>query len=88
MQNNGYTADADVRSGWLPLDERHTMYFEESGNPRGRPVVYLHGGRASHGRIGVEDPVAKALEVAVRFPRCQRTDRLLPYVRVEVAQAT
>ncbi|MFN9765932.1 MAG: alpha/beta fold hydrolase, partial [Pseudomonadota bacterium] len=44
MQNNGYTADADVRSGWLPLDERHTMYFEESGNPRGRPVVYLHGG--------------------------------------------
>ena len=44
MQDDGYTADADVRSGWLPLDERHTMYFEESGNPRGRPVVYLHGG--------------------------------------------
>ena len=44
MQDDGYTADADVRSGWLPLDERHTMYFEESGNPRGRPVVYLHCG--------------------------------------------
>lgn len=44
MQDDRYTADADVRSGWLPLDERHTMYFEESGNPRGRPVVYLHGG--------------------------------------------
>ena len=44
MQEDGYPADPAVRSGWLPLDERHTMYFEESGNPRGRPVVYLHGG--------------------------------------------
>lgn len=37
-------ADFDVRSGWLPLDDLHTMYFEESGNPHGRAVVYLHGG--------------------------------------------
>ena len=44
MQSRGYTASTDVRSGWLPLDGLHTLYFEESGNPRGRPVVYLHGG--------------------------------------------
>jgi proline iminopeptidase len=28
----------------LALDRRHTMYWEESGNPDGVPVLYLHGG--------------------------------------------
>ena len=32
------------RTGTLRLDYRHTMYWEESGNPRGAPVVFLHGG--------------------------------------------
>jgi len=32
------------RTGMLPLDGNHTMYWEESGNPRGVPVVFLHGG--------------------------------------------
>ncbi|MSO88977.1 MAG: prolyl aminopeptidase [Rhodospirillaceae bacterium] len=31
-------------SGLLPLDSRHSMYWEECGNPQGRPVVFLHGG--------------------------------------------
>src|SRR3990172_7363458 len=31
-------------SGMLALDSIHTMYWEESGNPRGIPVVFLHGG--------------------------------------------
>jgi proline iminopeptidase len=31
-------------SGMLRLDSRHQMYWEESGNPRGMPVVFLHGG--------------------------------------------
>jgi proline iminopeptidase len=31
-------------SGRLPLDRIHTMYWEESGNSRGVPVVFLHGG--------------------------------------------
>lgn len=30
--------------GRLPLDEIHTMYWEESGNPSGIPVIFLHGG--------------------------------------------
>src|SRR3546814_17742829 len=30
--------------GRLYLDGRHTMYWEVSGNPEGRPVVFLHGG--------------------------------------------
>src|SRR6201999_449919 len=28
----------------LPVSPVHTLYFEESGNPNGKPVVFLHGG--------------------------------------------
>ena len=28
----------------LTADQCHTLYFEESGNPEGKPVVLLHGG--------------------------------------------
>jgi len=30
--------------GWLRVSPRHEIYYEESGNPRGKPVVFLHGG--------------------------------------------
>ena len=32
------------RSGFLPVSDLHTLYYEEVGNPQGKPVVYLHGG--------------------------------------------
>ena len=28
----------------LAVDEPHTLYIEESGNPAGVPVLFLHGG--------------------------------------------
>jgi len=31
-------------SGMLRLDGLHSMYWEQSGNPNGVPVVFLHGG--------------------------------------------
>ena len=31
-------------TGYLPLSDRHTMYWEQAGNPRGRPALFLHGG--------------------------------------------
>ncbi len=31
-------------AGMLALDGVHTMYWETSGNPKGIPVVFLHGG--------------------------------------------
>jgi len=31
-------------TGMLPLDRRHTMYWEQSGNPNGVPILFLHGG--------------------------------------------
>lgn len=30
--------------GLLPVDGRHTLYWEECGNPDGLPVLFLHGG--------------------------------------------
>jgi len=30
--------------GMLAVSDLHTLYFEECGNPGGKPVVYLHGG--------------------------------------------
>ena len=32
------------RSGRLPVDAIHTLYWEECGNPQGLPVLFLHGG--------------------------------------------
>jgi proline iminopeptidase len=32
------------RTGRLPVSGGHELYFEESGNPGGKPVVFLHGG--------------------------------------------
>ena len=31
-------------TGVLPLDGEHVMYWEQSGNPNGAPVLFLHGG--------------------------------------------
>ena len=31
-------------SGFLDVDARHRMYYEQCGNPQGKPVVILHGG--------------------------------------------
>jgi proline iminopeptidase len=32
------------QSGLLAVDEIHTLYWEECGNPNGVPVIFLHGG--------------------------------------------
>ena len=31
-------------TGYLPLSDSHVMYWEQVGNPRGTPVLFLHGG--------------------------------------------
>ena len=32
------------KKGWLAVDDLHHLYWEQSGNPQGVPVVFLHGG--------------------------------------------
>ncbi len=34
-------------TGWLRVDDIHTLYWEQSGNPNGVPAVFLHGGPGS-----------------------------------------
>jgi proline iminopeptidase len=39
-----YPAIRPYKSGFLRVSPVHEIYYEESGNPRGKPVVFLHGG--------------------------------------------
>jgi proline iminopeptidase len=39
-----YPAIEPHRSGWLRVSPVHEIYWEESGNPQGKPAVFLHGG--------------------------------------------
>ncbi|WP_339859865.1 prolyl aminopeptidase [Pseudohongiella acticola] len=39
-----YPAIEPFATGFLPVSNRHTLYFEQVGNPEGKPVVFLHGG--------------------------------------------
>ena len=39
-----YPEIAPYQTGTLSVDGRHTLYWEQCGNPAGKPVVLLHGG--------------------------------------------
>ncbi|HSH98153.1 MAG: prolyl aminopeptidase [Methylophilaceae bacterium] len=52
MTTNNHTynlyPEIDIaRSNWLKVSDLHEMYYEESGNLQGLPVVFLHGGPGS-----------------------------------------
>ena len=40
------------RTGRLKVSDLHEIYFEESGNPQGKPVVFVHGGPGGGTRLG------------------------------------
>lgn len=39
-----YPAIDPYQTGTLQVSELHTVYFEQVGNPDGKPVIFLHGG--------------------------------------------
>jgi proline iminopeptidase len=39
-----FAARRPYRTGRLRVSSLHTIHFEECGNPRGKPIVFLHGG--------------------------------------------
>ena len=47
-RSNGYRTHypeiEPYRTGRLNVSDLHEIYFEECGNPAGKPVVHLHGG--------------------------------------------
>lgn len=40
------------KTGFLEVGSGHKIYWEESGNPKGVPVVFLHGGPGSGTNVG------------------------------------
>ncbi len=44
MKGDLYPSIEPYRTGRLPVDDLHTIYWEECGNPTGVPVLFLHGG--------------------------------------------
>ena len=39
-----YPALQPYQRGWLRVSPLHEIYYEECGNPRGKPAVFVHGG--------------------------------------------
>src|SRR5450432_4716236 len=39
-----YPALEPLRNGYLRVSDVHEIYYEECGNPAGKPAVFLHGG--------------------------------------------
>ena len=48
-------------SGYLAVGDGHEIYYEQSGNPRGKPTVFVHGGPGAGGDVNARrffDPAA------------------------------
>lgn len=44
LRDQLYPPIEPYQTGMLPLDDLHHMYWEQTGNPAGLPVMFLHGG--------------------------------------------
>ena len=54
-RESGNTLYEDIEpysTGYLEVDE-HKIYYEECGNPNGKPAVFLHGGPGGGGSTKV-----------------------------------
>ncbi len=58
-----FPAIAPYRSGFLGTSDGQQIYFEESGNPTGLPVVIMHGGSR-----GIDPTVSAAVFSPDSFP--------------------
>ena len=44
MNNKLYPKIEPYNKFYLKVSKIHTIFVEESGNPKGKPVIFLHGG--------------------------------------------
>ncbi|XP_022899278.1 proline iminopeptidase [Olea europaea var. sylvestris] len=44
MSNNLYPDIEPYNTGYLKVSDIHTLFYEQSGNPSGYPIVFIHGG--------------------------------------------
>ena len=67
-------------SGMLDVGDGHAVYWEECGNPDGKPVVFLHGGPGA-GMLGEPPPAVRSGALphhAVRPAQLWRAARRTP----------
>ncbi len=69
-----YPAIEPNRSGWLRVSPVHEIYWEESGNPQGKPAVFVHGGPGG----GADPRIAQVLRPEALPHRGVRPARLRP----------
>lgn len=50
-RRNLYPALEPYDSGFLPVSGLHEIYYEQCGNPGGKPAVFLHGGPGGGGDV-------------------------------------
>jgi proline iminopeptidase len=50
-QRQLYPPIEPYKQGVLDVGDGHRLYYEESGNPRGKPAVFLHGGPGGGGDV-------------------------------------
>ena len=43
-RNTLYPEISPYKTGQLQVDDLHHLYWEESGNPNGTPIIFIHGG--------------------------------------------
>lgn len=51
MEASFYPEIEPYNTGKLRVAITHNIYFEECGNPEGKPVVFLHGGPGEASRL-------------------------------------
>lgn len=44
MSQKGYPPSEAFHSGFLPVGDIHKLHYSQHGNPKGKPVLFLHGG--------------------------------------------
>ena len=67
------------QTGRLRVSDVHEIYWEESGNPSGKPVIFLHGGPGA----GTEPA---AVHQVMRYFFNRRVQRVDEEVRLDFAQ--
>ena len=62
------------RTGRLKVSDLHAIYYEESGNPQGKPVVFVHGGPGG----GTNPQIRRFFDPETLSHRPLRSARLRP----------
>ena len=72
-----YPAIEPYEHGMLDVGDGNLVYWEQSGNPRGKPILLLHGGPGSGWNAGIRrnfDPAAYRI-IAFDQRQCGRSTR-------------